>query len=203
MAVAEKLLPPDTDLEIRPKRRGPLLAADFEAWVQDPDNPMELIEGWVVPMSPGNLVTGQLFLRLGMVLGPLVAERGWVMSLDARHRLAFPPETVVYPDLVIHCSAQVPYLPGTETVARTPDLVIELLSDETANRDRAPRGAKYLAYEMSGVQEYYYAWPDGSEAAGFRLEDGRFRPIALDAEGYFRSSLLGRSLRLVPPGLRS
>lgn len=201
MTVAEQLFPPDTDLGLRPERRGPVRAPEFERWAQDPDNPMELLEGWVVPRSPGTLGTGRLFLRLGAMLAPLVDERGWVMSLDARHRLPQPPQTVVYPDLVIHATADVPYLPGTETVGRVPELVIELSSEETAERDRAPRGAKFRAYEMSGVGEYYTAWPDGREAAGFRLEAGRFTPLPQDADGFFPSPLLGRRLRLVPPAL--
>ena len=82
------------------------------------------------------------------------------------------------------------------------DLVIEILGEETAERDRAPRGAKFLAYQLSGVREYLYAWPDGREAAAFRLEDGVFRPVEPDADGFFPSRVLGASLRLVPAALR-
>lgn len=202
MTVAGKLFPPDTDLGLHPEKQGPVRAPEFELWHQDPDNPMELLEGWVVSMSPGNFRSGQLFWRLAAALAPLVEEQGWQMSLDARHRLPQPPETVVYPDLVIHAAPEIPYLPGTETVGRVPDIVIELLSEETAERDRAPRGAKFRAYEMSGVGEYYYAWPDGREAAGFRLQDGRFTPLPQSPDGSFPSPLLGRSLRLVPPALK-
>ena len=202
MTGAEQLLPSDTDLGVHPEWLGPIPAAEFEGWLQEPDNPSELLAGWVVPMSPGNLVTGEVLGRLGVVLAPLVEERAWVLSLYARHRLPQPPETVVYPDLIIHCASEVPYLSGTDTVARVPELVIELLNKETAGRDRAPRGAKFRAYEMCGVREYYYAWPDGREASGFRLGAGRFRPVARAAEGFFASPLLGRRLRLVPPALK-
>lgn len=202
MAVAEKLLPPDTDLGLHPDRRGPVRAQDFEGWPQEPDNPMELIEGWVVPMSPGTLLTGQRLPSLWALLAPLVEERSWVMSLDARHRLPQPPDTVVYPDLVIHCTPEVGYLPGTETVDRVPELVIELLSEETVERDRGPRGAKFRAYEMSGVREYYYAWPDGREASGFRLEEGGFVEVPADGRGFFPSRLLDARLRLVPAALQ-
>jgi Uma2 family endonuclease len=108
---------------------------------------------------------------------------------------------VVFPDLAIHCTPDVPTLPATDTAIRTPEMVIELLSDETQERDRAPRGAKFLAYELSGVREYYYAWPDGREAAGFRLESGVLVPMEPDAQGYFRSSLLAARFRILPPSL--
>lgn len=55
---------------------------------------------------------------------------------------SWPVNPVVYTDLVIRCVEEAPYLPGTETVGRVPELVIELLSPATAGRDRAPAGVK-------------------------------------------------------------
>lgn len=198
MRLAETTLPGHTVFGFRTERVGPILAAEFETWGQDPDNPMELFEGWLLPMSPGTLRTGIQLPDLYAALRPLVTERGWTMAIDARHRLPWPPNTVVFPDLALHCIAQVDYLPATETVGRPPDLVVELLAKETAERDRAPHGAKFLAYQQSGVREYYYAWPDGSDAAGHTLRDGRFTSLEADAEGFLSSPLLAARLRLVP-----
>lgn len=201
MAIFEAALPEEAVYGFSTTRHGPIRAEDFESWPEDPDNPMELLEGWLLPMSPGTQATGRRSARLAAALLPLVDEHSWDLSQDARHRLPWPPNTVVYPDLVVHCVEEAPYLPGTETVGRVPELVIELLSPATAGRDRAPTGAKFLAYQQSGVREYYYAWPDGREAAGFRLEGGVFVPIEADAEGFFVSSLLGVRLRVVPAGV--
>jgi len=55
---------------------------------------------------------------------------------------------------------------------------------------------------MSGVQEYYCAWPDGREATGFHLREGRFAAAPREADGFFASPLLGAALRLVPAALR-
>lgn len=198
MAVLETHLPADTELPIHSGRVGPVAAAEFDTWAQDADNPYELIAGWVVPMSPGNVKTGKALPRLAALLLAQCDARGWTLLQDARHHLPAPPDTVVFPDLALHCTPEVPVLAGTDTAARVPDLVIELLGEETCERDRAPHGAKFLAYQMSGVREYYYAWPDGREAAGFRLENGVFMPIEPDAEGFFVSSLLGVRLRLAP-----
>jgi Uma2 family endonuclease len=198
MAILESALPEEAVFGFSTTRHGPISAADFETWPEDPDNPMELVEGWLLPMSPGTHSTGRRSARLAAALLPLVDDHGWDLSQDSRHRLPWPPDTVVYPDLVLHCVSDPEYFPGTETVRRVPDLVIELLSPGTAGRDRAPAGAKFLAYQQSGVREYYYAWPDGREAAGFRLEGGVYVPIESDAEGFFASPLLGARLRLVP-----
>jgi Uma2 family endonuclease len=118
-----------------------------------------------------------------------------------RRATAEATDTVVFPDVAIHCAGEIGFVPASETVARVPELVIELLGRETAQRDRAPRGAKFLSYEMSGVREYYYG-PDGHDAAGFHLRDGRYVPAPRDPEGFLSSPLLGAALRLVPAGLR-
>ncbi len=55
---------------------------------------------------------------------------------------------------------------------------------------------------MSGVREYYYAWPDGRDAAGFALRGDLLVPLPRDRAGWFRSPLLGRSLRLVEAGVK-
>jgi Uma2 family endonuclease len=198
MATLAICLPPNSELPIHSGRLGPIRSAEFETWPQENDNPYELIAGWVVPMSPGNLRTGRGLVDLVMMLGPHVRSRGWVMAVDARHRLPSPAESVVFPDIAIHCCQEIPTIPGTDTAARVPDVIVELLSEETAERDRAPHGAKFLAYQMSGVREYYYAWPDGRDAAGFRLHNGSFVEIAPDAGGFFRSPQLGLAFRVAP-----
>ncbi len=66
----------------------------------------------------------------------------------------------------------------------------------------SPNGAKFLAYQMSGVSEYYYTWPDGRDASGFALQGGVFVPLPRDAEGFFQSPLLGCALRLAEAAVR-
>lgn len=195
------LLPEEAIFGLRARRVGPIGAEEFEGWVQDEDNPVELLEGWVVPMSPGTFDAGEVLLELTALLSPLAKAKGWRMSTDARHRLPRPKATVIFPDVAIHATRKVPLAPGSKTVSRVPDLVIEILSPETHERDVAPHGAKFLAYQLSGVREYYYARPDGTGAAGFRLEGGVFVPLAA-SEGFFSSPLLGSDLRLAPAGVR-
>ncbi len=196
-------LPPDAEWgEIHPEGTGPFRAEDFEALDVDEDNPIELIGGGVLPMAPGNLESGEADVSLSSVLRPVVKARGWRLSADARHRLPKPPNTVVHPDFVIHATPQVEYLKGTKTVGRVPELVLEILSEGTHERDEAPHGVKFLAYQMSGVREYYYAWPDGRNASGFELRKGVFVPLKRDRDGFFQSPLLGCALRLVDAATR-
>lgn len=185
-----------------PDGPGPTPAEVFEGWDVDENNPVELIGGWVLPMSPGDFKTGTLAGRLFALLLPLIEAKGWSMSLDARHRLPKPPNSVVYPDLAIHAVGELSYIPGTRSIGRVPDLVVEILAEKTFERDMAPSGAKFLAYQMSGVREYYYTWPDGRDVSGFVLQEGIFTPLPRTAEGFYQSPLLGEALRLTPPSLR-
>lgn len=185
-----------------PAGPGPVRAEVFESWEPDEDCPVELIAGWVLPMTPGNFETGHATGDLYAILQPLLKRRRWSVSLDARHRLPRPRNTVVFPDIAIHAVDRVDYIPGTETVARVPEIVIEFLGKQTHERDIAPRGANFLAYQASGVREYYYAWPDGREAAGFSLRGDIFAPLLRARGGWFSSPLLQRRLRLVEAGLK-
>ncbi|MBI2919509.1 MAG: Uma2 family endonuclease [Planctomycetes bacterium] len=199
----EQRLPPETVYgRLDPGGPGLTRAAEFEEWDQEDDNPLELIDGWVLPMSPGNLKAGRALLELSGVLQPIVKSRNWFMTLDARHRLPQPPNTVVFPDIAIHAVAEPDYIPGTESTGRVPEIAIEILGKKSYERDMAPRGAKFLAYQLSGVREYYYTWPDGRDASGFALQQGVFVPLPRDPDGFFRSPFLGCSLRLVEAGVR-
>jgi Uma2 family endonuclease len=197
MAILEKLLPRDAVFDLQGDRLGPIRAVDFETWHQEDGEPIELIEGWVMPMSPGNYHAGKALAQLVVALDCRARELGLDLTLDACHRLAQPAETVLFPDLAVH-AAPLRLDPSSQTLVSTPVLVVEILSPTTSSRDQAPRGAKFLAYEMSGVREYFYTWPDGSEAAGFRLVEGRYVRLAPDSAGFFPSQVLGGKLRLVP-----
>ncbi len=202
MVVAETTLPADAELGLHPERLGPVQATDFELLPQEPEHPMELIGGWILPLTPTGFSTGCLLIDLLVTLNPLSKSRGWCLTPNTRHHLVRPPQSIVFPRVCVHCASDAELLAGGDTITRAPDLVIEILGAETAERDRAPRGAKYLAYQLSGVREYFYAWPDGREAAGFRLEGDVYVPIEPDADGFFPSRVLDASVRLVPAALR-
>jgi Uma2 family endonuclease len=59
-----------------------------------------------------------------------------------------------------------------------PDVVIELLSDSTAQRDRTEK--KQVYQDRLRVPEYFWYDPYGDEFAGFLLRDGVYVPIEAD-----------------------
>ncbi len=75
---------------------------------------------------------------------------------------------------------------------RYPDLIIELLSDETARTDRTAK--KSLYQDVFRTPEYFWFSPDTHDLAGFHLVDARYQPIAADPAGRLPSAILGLRL---------
>ena len=84
-----------------------------------------------------------------------------------------------------------------------PELVIEMLSESTSEADI---GSKRRTYEHLGVNEYWLFDPEGFELAtpleGYRLRDGRYRPIVADSVGRLHSEVLGLHLHVRDDQLR-
>jgi len=76
-----------------------------------------------------------------------------------------------------------------EEDGRYPDLIIELLSDSTANVDRTVKRDLYA--ERFHTPEYFYFSPDTLEFAGFRLDISKYQPITPNAQGWLWSETLG------------
>jgi Uma2 family endonuclease len=68
------------------------------------------------------------------------------------------------------------------------DIVIEIVSPESASRDR---GDKFIEYEALGVPEYWLFDPLREDAGIYALgADGHYRRVPLDAAGRLTSTLL-------------
>ncbi len=68
-----------------------------------------------------------------------------------------------------------------------PDLIIELLSDSTANIDKTLK--KELYQNLFRTLEYFWFSPESLELAGFRLQEGKYQPITPDKNLYWSESL--------------
>ncbi len=62
-----------------------------------------------------------------------------------------------------------------EEDGKYPDLIVELLSDSTAEVDHTVK--KRLYAETFRTPEYFWYDPDGQEFAGFALVKGQYEPI--------------------------
>ena len=76
-----------------------------------------------------------------------------------------------------------------EEGGRGPDVVIELLSESTAQFDKTEK--KRIYQDRLRVPEYVWYDPYTAELAGFSLRDGAYEPIAADLAGRLPSRQLG------------
>lgn len=143
MVVAVSREPPLT----RPQSVGPYRVADYERL---PDEPRcELLFGRFY-LSPAPSVLHQVLTPLlGRWLDD-VATRSGGFALAAPVDVVLAPHSVVQPDLVYLTATSAAR--ASQRIEGAPDLVIEILSQGTARRDR---GEKLVLYAAAGVSEYW------------------------------------------------
>ncbi|NER99941.1 MAG: Uma2 family endonuclease [Symploca sp. SIO1B1] len=83
---------------------------------------------------------------------------------------------------------------------RYPNLIVELLSEETANTDRTTK--KRLYQDKFQTPEYFWFDPETLEFEGFRLVKGKYQPIDLNSRGWRWSEQLGLYLGVYKRQLR-
>ena len=151
-----------------PPARPKMTYDEFLAWA-DEDTLAEWVDGEVVMTSPASNRHQDLTGFLESVLRSFVETRqlGIVRSAPFQMKLEHGRE----PDLLFvaqeHCGRlKRNYLDGPA------DLVIEVISPESAGRDR---GEKFYEYAQGGVPEYWLIDPDSRWAEFYQLAEGRYR----------------------------
>ncbi|MEA5534517.1 Uma2 family endonuclease [Crocosphaera sp. XPORK-15E] len=87
-----------------------------------------------------------------------------------------------------------------EEEGKYPDLIIELLSESTADVDKTVK--KDLYQNRFRTPEYFWFSPDTLEFAGFRLSQGQYEEISPNESGWLWSESLGLYLGLYQQQLR-
>ena len=156
---------------------------EFLAWA-DEDTLAEWVDGEVVMTSPASVrhqLIGDFLLK---VLGTYVERHdlGMVLSAPFQMKLEHGRE----PDLLFLAQAHLSRL--RETYLDGPaDLVVEIVSPESAGRDR---GTKFYEYARGGVPEYWLIDPQAQWAEFYHLEGTYYRAILSGCEGKYQTALL-------------
>jgi Uma2 family endonuclease len=165
---------------------------EFLAWA-DEDSHAEWVDGEVRVSSPASYEHQDIGSFLLSILRAFVETRhlGMVLGAPFQMRLSLSSRE---PDLLFLANAHLDrrtatYLDGPA------DVVIEILSPESAARDR---GEKFYEYEAAGIPEYWLIDPLRERAEFYQLGgDGHYRPALPEAEGCFTSRVIpGFTLRL-------
>ena len=120
------------------------------------DERYELLDGDLVMAPAPNLKHQKVQFRLGRRLGQFIEERALGEFFFAPCDVVLADTDVVQPDLLFVSRDREHLLRGGDNVRGAPDLVVEILSPATAERDR---GYKRVLYERHGVAEYWLVDP--------------------------------------------
>jgi Uma2 family endonuclease len=150
----------------------------------------EWVNGEAIIFMPPNVkhqsVAGLLYWLIVGFVDLFDLGRVWAAPLEMR---AMPDGPAREPDIMFVAKVHLDRLTAQRLVGPA-DLAIEVISDESAGRDRAD---KFYEYEEAGIQEYWLFDPrPRRERADFhRLNaEGKYEPIPLDAARRFHSALL-------------
>ena len=132
-----------------------------------PDKRYELIDGDLIMVPAPNLKHQTVQVRLGERLARFVRENSLGMLFFAPCDVVLSDTDVVQPDLLFVSSDRANLLSSGENVRGAPDIVIEILSPATAERDR---GYKRALYAKHGVAEYWMVDPSAETVLIHRLD---------------------------------
>ncbi len=162
---------------------------EFLAWAGE-DVHAEWVNGEVIAQMPPKDPHQTLIEFLHHVLGLFIRifDLGRLRLAPFELRLR-PDGPAREPDLMFLAKTHLDRL-TPERVAGPPDLVIEVVSDESLYRDRVD---KFDEYEAAGVPEYWVLdnRPGQQRAWFYQLDrTGRYQPVQPDAQGIYRSVVL-------------
>jgi Uma2 family endonuclease len=158
---------------------------EFLDWA-DEDDRVEWVDGEIVSMSPVSERHQDVGLFLVNLLSTYAQKKRLGKVFYESYLMKTGPDLPGRePDLLFVAEAhrdrcKENYLDGPA------DLVVEIVSPESATRDRRE---KFAEYEKGGVGEYWLIDPQRKQAEFYRLgEDGLYRRIEPDKEGRYPSS---------------
>jgi len=169
---------------IQRARAGPVTFGEFVEVIQD-DEKADLIDGVIHVASPENIEHNDLVSWLTTILRLFVEQcrLGRVMVNKVAFRLA--DKTAPEPDVAfVRAGRERIIKPGY--VDGPPDLAIEIVSPDSAERDY---GEKRVRYETAQVLEYWIIDPEQRRATFYGLEPTGFVDLQ-PVEHVFRSRVL-------------
>jgi Uma2 family endonuclease len=150
----------------------------------------ELIDGELVVTPVPMMIHQDSSMNLALILGIFVRSHRLGRIYTAPTGVRLHPETLVIPDICF-VSRERLHIIGEKTIDGAPDLVVEILSPGTRQRDLTVKRALYARF---GVQEYWIVDPEAKTVTVLTLKDDRYESLPIADDGRIASRVL--------PGLR-
>ena len=158
----------------------------FEEFLRSPYERAEWVDGEVFELSPENSERSGVGGFIFHLLAGFVEEHDLGTVLTGMLMKAGPHLAGRVPDILYVARDHEARIKRNH-IDGPADLVVEIVSPESTTRDRE---TKRREYELGGVREYWLIDRREGAATFFALEDGHYRPLALEADGSFRSRVL-------------
>ncbi len=156
-----------------------LSVLDYLSIPEEDENRYELIDGELYMAPTPSWEHQQLSGFLLTLLSVFVEENRQGQVAAAPLDVYLSDEDVFQPDIVFISNERLGII-RSDGLHGAPDLVIEVLSPGTEQRDRTLKSDRYA---MFGVQEYWQADPTAKTISVLRARDGVFEQAGVFTEG--------------------
>jgi Uma2 family endonuclease len=167
-----------------------LTASDFLEWL-GPGQHADLIDGEVSVHSPVSTRHARLLNFVDRLMGVYIDRHQLGTLFREVVAVKLGNRNVFLPDLAFYDSARSGAVKDTHAEG-APDLVVEVLSPRTAERDIGP---KFAEYEQHGVREYWILDPETFAHGFYRLHGEELVEFAHGADRIDSEVLAGFFLR--------
>ena len=154
-------------------RQGQYTYADY---LETPEDVRyELINGELIVAAAPTVGHQRVGMRFSNRMGPFIEANDLGELFAAPTDVHLSDTNVLEPDLLFISAARA-HIIGETNIQGAPDLVIEIASTSTEERDRT---VKQDLYALFGVLEYWRAYPLTQTVEILRLKNGRFVSIGV------------------------
>ncbi|MDQ5907950.1 MAG: hypothetical protein QG599_41 [Pseudomonadota bacterium] len=141
----------------------PLGIEEFIEWENQQETRHELLEGEIIAMTGGTFAHARLITHLVTRLSNHLDKTSCtVLSSDFKVLTA---EEVFYPDVLVTCTRQ----ENEDLFCTAPKLIIEVLSNSTARKDRFKKRAAYQ--QIESLEEYVLVSQEARHVEIYRRAD--------------------------------
>ncbi len=172
----------------------------YEEFARLPDdgNRYEVIAGELYVTPAPNSIHQTVSFRLVHLFGDFCLAQGAGIAFHAPYDVIFGDGDYVQPDLVFVRRERM-HIVKDHGLEGTPDLVVEILSDSTEQRDRGIKRERYAAH---GVPEYWMIDAGAKHVEVYRSRRGDLRRVAVEKDVLrYRATLSGPELVVDVPHL--
>ncbi len=156
------------------------------------DKRYELLEGELIVVPSPKTYHQRISGNLSFKLRDFVLQKELGEVFDAPYEVVLSEETVVQPD-ILFVSKERSHIITEENIQGAPDLVIEILSEATRDRDRTWKRSLYAKY---GVGEYWLVDPDNKTIEVLELGKKGYQQFEVFQRDHILESPLLASLRI-------